>query len=286
MNKVLWTICVVATIAVLGLGNPLSADTIPVFDYQFPDSSADLSSSGTGVVTDLSSAGNNAHTHGLFTGTGLSANVPAGMSGYSVDFTGETGIITDAKLLLDTQSVAANGGFMLDVWVYTTALPASGKTFTILSYAGTEQLRIDSGGRIEFNVSNSTTPNYLVESSALNLNTWYHVQAIFDTEGNEAVDGGSPTGAAGWYVNGSIELYIDEELVGSSSNSTKDSVGDNIDPARPIGIGKHPTGGGYMNGYIYNPSVSFLGQVPEPSTLSLLLAGLFGLLAYAWKKRK
>jgi len=28
------------------------------------------------------------------------------------------------------------------------------------------------------------------------------------------------------------------------------------------------------------------GEVPEPSTLVLLAAGLFGLLAYAWKKRR
>ena len=35
-----------------------------------------------------------------------------------------------------------------------------------------------------------------------------------------------------------------------------------------------------------NSTVYADGQIPEPSTLVLLTVGLFGLLAYAWRKRK
>ena len=41
---------------------------------------------------------------------------------------------------------------------------------------------------------------------------------------------------------------------------------------------------GNTTGYADNFQVT--GAVPEPSTLALLVAGLFGLLAYAWRKRK
>ena len=41
------------------------------------------------------------------------------------------------------------------------------------------------------------------------------------------------------------------------------------------------------NSQLHNVSMSnFLGTVPEPSTLALLVSGLIGLAAYAWKKRK
>ena len=36
----------------------------------------------------------------------------------------------------------------------------------------------------------------------------------------------------------------------------------------------------------YNKSLSVAAAVPEPSTLLLAAAGLAGLLAYAWQKRK
>ena len=36
----------------------------------------------------------------------------------------------------------------------------------------------------------------------------------------------------------------------------------------------------------YNQSAGVTAAVPEPSTLLLAAAGLVGLLAYAWRKRK
>jgi hypothetical protein len=36
----------------------------------------------------------------------------------------------------------------------------------------------------------------------------------------------------------------------------------------------------------FNPSTDLLTAVPEPSSVALAITGLFGLLAYAWRKRK
>jgi hypothetical protein len=46
------------------------------------------------------------------------------------------------------------------------------------------------------------------------------------------------------------------------------------------------TGNGKQAGYIGPMSIDIATAVPEPGTLALLAGGLFGLIAYAWRKRK
>ena len=56
-----------------------------------------------------------------------------------------------------------------------------------------------------------------------------------------------------------------------------------------ITFASNPT---YSDGFGYYPTADVLSTsfdahlIPEPSTIALLGCGLFGLLAYAWRKRK
>jgi len=302
MNRLFLTLGVAAFIGLAGFCGQVSADTIPyaynpagsIFNYHFPDSSSNLS---TGTATDLSTAGNNATSH-YFTDTGLSSNVPAGMTGYSMDsgVSGDgKGLRTVGTHLLDTQDVAKYGGFIYDVWVYPTAWASTWGGF-IISYSGTESLRIGpstdqkygTDQKFVFNISNANTSDILIKSSVIALNNWYHVVAVFDTEGNEAIYGtvGNKTG---WYVKGKMSLYVNDVLAASAAmtSTRKDYSGDDIN--QPFGVGVQPLPGSTsydFPGLIYNPKVSYLNAIPEPSTLSLLACGLIGLLAYAWRKRR
>lgn len=299
MNRMFLNAGVAATIVLLSFYGHLAADTIPtynpalpVFEYNFPASSGNLSA---GPVVDLSSAGHNATTQ-AFTTTGLSSNVPssAAPGNHSMDCgsgtTDKMGLLTNERLLLNTQAVADNGGFVMEAWVYPTLASQTG---FIISYAGTEGIKIVSG-KAYVNVSNSSQYNYsITDSAALSLNEWHHIVGVFDTLGNDAVVGQQANHTESLIVEGTLALYVDGELVDERTNSMKDSQGDSLDLdgtiGRPISIGVHannPSSSSVFSGLIYNPKVSFLGQVPEPSTFALLGMGLFGLLAYAWRKRR
>jgi hypothetical protein len=56
----------------------------------------------------------------------------------------------------------------------------------------------------------------------------------------------------------------------------------NLDPGAAIGIFTDQRG----NGNVRFDNLRMDVAVPEPSTLALLVGGLFGLLAYAWRKRR
>lgn len=300
MNRVFFTFCVAASVALLGFCGQASADTIPyaynpanpIFEYNFFDGGGSSSNLSTGMVLDLSSAGNNA-TGYQFTDSGLSTNVPAGMTGYSMN-AGTTndgkGLRTNGTQLMTVADVAQYGGFIYDAWIYPTSGAATWGAF-IISFAGTDSIRLGTGATpvVTFNTSNLATSDNLISSRALTLNQWYHVQAVFDTMDNEMQNGVVGPHAAGDYVKGKMILYVNDVQVAAVSalNTRHAYIG--YDRDQPFGIGVQPEAGSTsfdFAGLIYNPKVSYLKAIPEPSALALLGCGLLGLLAYAWRRRR
>ena len=53
-----------------------------------------------------------------------------------------------------------------------------------------------------------------------------------------------------------------------------------------VSDGIHPDALGVQNVIMPQVELALNSQVPEPGTLALLIAGLTGLLAYAWRKRR
>jgi hypothetical protein len=297
MYKFLSRFGIAAVIVTTGFCCLLSADTIPaynpvgpVFEYNFPASSSDLSITTPGSVNDLSTA-NHDGTPMNFSGTGLSNNVPAGMSGYSMNcgtHLERMGVKTAETLLLNTRDVAKYGGFVFDSWFYPTEA-VTNTYYIIISYAGTENLALK-GNKMYANVSNNTTGSHIINgTTAVSLNEWHHAVMVFDTLGAEAVYGKNLDNSTyGWSVTGTFSLYLDDTLVASKTGSKKDGQGDNRGWAFGVGVPADPTNtnSSIFAGLIYNPKVSFLNAVPEPSTFALLACGLLGLLAYAWRKRR
>jgi hypothetical protein len=90
---------------------------------------------------------------------------------------------------------------------------------------------------------------------------------------------------------GTVSFYLDGVAKSSTPN-----VHASITPGAFLGLGVNIDGTGGMAGgideariFTFAPGafqVSDLGFVPEPGTLTLLATGVFGLLAYAWRKRK
>ena len=249
------------------------ADTIPVFEYNFP-----ASWGGTGTtITDVSPADNN----GFYDGTlSLAAAVPPGAAAgtLSVD-TSAGGILTNADLLLANSAVAAAGGFTWDVsfmW-NGTDLPSFGHTQKLIDYAGTESLQLVTGpgsASLQATFADDAGNESVPVSATILPNTWYNVQLDF---GDITRVGSDVAGTASLYVNGSLM---------DSASATKGTYGDSLD--RPIGVGQLGANFGYLVGFkgdIYDPSVR-LGVVPEPSTLVLLAAGAIGLLGYGWRRRR
>jgi hypothetical protein len=266
-----------AAVAVLAMASSgVQAQTTPVFEYNFPTSWG-----GTGTtVTDVSAGGHNA---GIYSTLSLSAAVPSGAAPGSQSVNTSAGAFrTTANGLLDNSIVAAAGGFTYDVsfmWDGTDKT-ANGHVQKIIDYAGTESLQLTTtAGSADLQMGTSLDTGGLVIAAHMTIspNTWYHVTATFDSQGNSVVAGD---------LDGLVSLYVDGNLV-DSGNATKGNQGDGL--VRPIGVGQLGANFGYLVGFtgdIYDPTVSLgVAPVPEPSTIALGMMGGLAFVGTAVRRR-
>jgi len=270
-----------AVAAVFGLAAS-SAHAQPVFNYNFPASWNGFGTSGA-VVTDQSSAGNNATTTpGLALATAVPSWATAGTESVS---TVSSGMYTSNTKLLNNAAVWGAGGFTYNLsFMWNGAFSSSFSGIQkLIDYAGTESLQIvatsGNSATLEMTFTGDTDTSSGQVSTTILPNTWYNVTMAFDALTQTGATNQDVTGVAGLEVNGSWA---------SVAPATKGTYGDTL--ARPIGVGSF----GYpsatlieFKGDIYNPSVS-LGAVtvpvPEPSTLALGALGGLGMMMLRRRK--
>ncbi len=238
-----------------------------IFEYSWPASGL------TPVISDLSTAGNDANPGNATLSSTIPAGAPAGTQSLA---TNDGGAVTQATSLLLNSIVDAAGGFRFDtqfLWDGTNDAGSSILIQKIIDYAGTESLQLEnidlSGGtatlRFLFNDAAEGPTTTIV------ANQWYDVSAVFTTTAGVQGDGSLP---------GVATLTVDGNSF--SQNISKTSFGDGLD--RSIGIGALSVAPTIieLHGLIYDPSVQLL---PEPSTalLALLAAGSLLLSNRRWK---
>ncbi|MGB7736398.1 MAG: PEP-CTERM sorting domain-containing protein [Thermoguttaceae bacterium] len=191
---------------------------------------------------------------------------------------------------------------IVDVWLETLVGPAAGSEMNAMG--GTWAAV---GGTMKVYAGAATTTTFKKDTLLVNTvgGTVYSGINLDNYVGTFTRDGGvtnqsSTLYADAWYCSGgdaTSEIYP-----GGSANA---ATNDNGFPASLIGeflVTKSTTavtftglGGAMDNGFSYDygggtvEPTAFscpLTVVPEPSTIALLGCGLFGLLAYAWRKRK
>ncbi len=283
-GKVLWTAALIVSAAMLASSRAASAGT--VFHYSFPDSWG-----GTGsAVIDQGPESNDGTT---VSGASLSSDVPTvgvpdGMGTSSHLTNHQQGIRTDAIDLLNSQAVAAAGGFTLETWFkYDDA--GSAAYHNLLTYTGTEGFyvhELPAGDELVFRSAGNTDVEIPISSDV-----WHYAAMVFDTQGNPAV---ADPGYAGEYKieGGLYTFYLDSLVPYGTSSGVKNGYGDSLD--RSIGVGRHPTMTLYnLNGLLYEPRVTLgvLGRgelqfVPEPGTSALLILGAMTLLLPALRRRR
>jgi hypothetical protein len=168
---------------------------------------------------------------------------------------GDSGVVTNAALLLSNGVIADEGGFTMECWFRWNG---AGQVNSIIDYAGTEKLVLQRAGdgnqRILVMRFDSGFGD--VDVGPVGPGEWHYVAMVFDTAGAPLNDNGS--------ITGTVTLYLDGlEPVGTVEGVTKATFGDSL--VRGIGVGKHPVGfvGDFFDGLVFEPRVSLGAIQPE-----------------------
>ena len=147
----------------------------------------------TNTTSDLSGNGNT----GTITNM-TSANSVAGKIGQGLRFEGTNRVIVN-----DSASLDVTGTITLSAWIYKTAHPAAGNFHTIVS-KGTNSSAESNYELMTYGISNTEKLVFYYSNQGgksirgntpLNLNTWYHVVAVYNDTAN----------TINLYVNGVLE---------------------------------------------------------------------------------
>jgi hypothetical protein len=119
------------------------------------------------------------------------------------------------------------------------------------------------GTGVQYFVETST--GFIAEGGAVDMTRWHNLAVVCD--------------------GGTISFYVDGAVKASAPGLAGGITSDFLT------LGSSTMLGGIDEARIFTFApgafrVSDLGLVPEPGTLTLLATGAFGLLAYAWRKRK
>jgi hypothetical protein len=201
-----------------------------------------------------------------------------------------------------TENWGTLGGSAVDlVEIYLTGVTGSEAAHTILDIQGL--LQTDS----QFYVYNkAATVASFKSHTAVNLDTGayinlYSVVNFDSTTGVFARQSGTDATywsniiSGTWYNNGDATENWVPAAIGAGVDNDGDGVVENLMLSLFVksgatyvqfGDGTANSQVGYsVTGNVYDTELK-VSKVPEPSTLALLGCGLFGLLAYAWRKRK
>jgi len=178
--------------------------------------------------------------YGFFKGT----STPAYADVYSVIFDGVNDYINFGTGLNSYFEIA--DAFSISAWIRFSA--SSNETVissNSLSYRGW-QIRVVAGNIVRFLLTKDGSTYILQDSSALSLNTWYHVVATKDT--------GNTTGDINLYINGVLD-----------NNPSSGGTVDNISGGQAIYIGAQALGNMFTGNIdevsVYNSELSAANAV-------------------------